>query len=291
MTNVHVRVPNSTICTVDDKGRKHFKWTVDEEATEQRKKNRITDIQVLEDIKKADEISDTYFKLRAKAIISIARIWGKRRGEIALLKNDEVTINKEENSLEINFNLLKKRKMGLFQYIDFLQNKIKKGEMTFEELQSKTQGQIIAEWKLWRDTKLGLRTKVKKSLHSVSLDNPFAKIIIEYIKYLNNLKILNNKGEPQKIIYLFPQGKQMFGMEYVINSNKHLNPQTLLLIVQSIDPDLWMHLYRKKRGSEIATKLHRSIEAVHEVKRELDLEREETAWRYIEEIVAKKADI
>jgi hypothetical protein len=65
-----------------------------------------------------------------------------------------------------------------------------------------------------------------------------------------------------------------------------------LEIVQDIEPNFWMHLHRKKRGSEVAMKYGRTLDSVFAVKNELDLERVETAQAsYIDDLIPKKADI
>jgi len=63
-----------------------------------------------------------------------------------------------------------------------------------------------------------------------------------------------------------------------------------LLIVKSLNSNLWMHLFRELKGGDIAKKYGRTIESVYAVKDALDLEREDTAWHYIKRSVPKKMD-
>jgi hypothetical protein len=312
LTNVSVRVPHSTICTVDDKGKRHFTWKVDNEAyrtanniplidggglTELRKNYKLTKEQVLLDLKKADKIENEYFKLRVKATICIAYIWGKRRGEIVLIELKDISINEEKNILQINFSLLKKRKRGLFQYLDFLQNKVKKGEMKYEDFTSKTQGQLITEWKEWQKTELGVRIKTKKSLHGVKLEGEksiFIPPIIEYWNFIKTLHLKDDKGEEIICRYLFPEGRESFTSDsltgYVYNPENHIQPNRLYEIVTTVDPDFWMHLFRKRRGTEVALKYNRTLDSIEHVRKALDLERKDTALSYIEESVVKMED-
>jgi hypothetical protein len=292
MTNVHVRVKGSTVCKIDEEGHRHFTWKVDNELTGLRKERKvITDQEVQKAIDKADELAETkwginypdqkeYFQLRAKAIVSVAKIFGKRRSEIADIFMKEIHV--ENNKLSINFVLRKKRKRGLFQYQEILLNKIKKGEMPREEFENKTQGQIISEWKDWRLTEEGTRVKKIEALKETSLDTPFVEHIVKYWKYM---KTVNPKSQ-----YLFPNGKAIFS-QYQIDYAAPIEPQSLLLIVQDLDPDLWMHLYRKTKGTEIAKAYGRTIDAVGKVKKVLNLEREETAWRYIEDVMPASVDV
>ena len=115
----------------------HKKYVLNEEATEERKNREpITDLEIETMLKKADKIEGEYFKLRAKAIVAIAKVFGNRRSEIAGLKIADLKI--DSDVLCITFYLSKKRKRGLFQYTKFLENKIKKGEMTYSSLASTT---------------------------------------------------------------------------------------------------------------------------------------------------------
>jgi hypothetical protein len=185
MTNVHVRVPGSTVCKIDAEGHRHFTWEVDEEATKARKAygkqfcHSTNDDDVLDFIKKADLIENEYFRLRAKAVISILRVFGKRRGEISMIRLEEIEVNNFTHELEINFHLLKKRKMGLFQYRKYLKEKVAKGELSYSEaIGNKTDSQLENEWQQWRATEVGTRVKTKESLHSVDSDSPFAQHIL-----------------------------------------------------------------------------------------------------------------
>lgn len=68
----------------------------------------ITDIEFNESLEKASRIENKYFRLRALAVLSIFRLTGKRRGEIAMIPLDN--FKKERRTLHVTFILLKKRK-------------------------------------------------------------------------------------------------------------------------------------------------------------------------------------
>lgn len=256
----------------------HKKYVLNEEATDERKNREpITDQEIEAMLKKADKIKNQYFKLRAKAIVALAKIFGNRRSEIASLKITNLKI--EGNELLVTFTLSKKRKRGLFQYTKFLESKIKKGEMLHFELESKTQKQLETEWREWQKTKEGIHVKEFKSLKSEELTSPFVQIIIEYWDYVKN-NFPNAK-------FLFPAGKAIYN-KYMVNNEEHLQGQSLLLIVKDLDPNLWLHLFRELKGGEVAKAFGRTIQSVYEVKDTLDLEKEETAWHYVKRSVPKK---
>ena len=69
-------------------------------------------------LRKAEEIPDDYFRLRVKALISIAKKFGKRRSEIAALERSDLKF--ESGQLYVTFTLRKKHKKDLFQYLKFV---------------------------------------------------------------------------------------------------------------------------------------------------------------------------
>ena len=153
--------------------------------------------------------------------------------------------------------------------------------MTYDEFSNKTQKQLSSEWHEWQKTNEGINKKEITSLKSIEAKSPFAIHIINYWKYV--------KTEIPNAKFLFPSGKAIYN-KYFIHNENHLEGQSLLLIVKSLNSDLWMHLFRELKGGEIAKKFGRTIQSVYEVKDALDLEKEETAWHYIKRSVAKKMD-
>ena len=67
----------------------------------------ITDAELDEALENADNIPVEYFRLRARAVISLTRLSGKRRGEIAMIPLENFKVN--HPYLEITFILEKKR--------------------------------------------------------------------------------------------------------------------------------------------------------------------------------------
>lgn len=72
------------------------------------RKTVITDEEFQELLNKADHIEEEFFRLRAKALLCVLRLTGKRQNEIASLEVSDFKV--EEGFLNITFTLLKKRK-------------------------------------------------------------------------------------------------------------------------------------------------------------------------------------
>lgn len=106
----------------------------------------------------------------------------------------------------------------------------------------------------------------------------FAELILEYWDYLRN--------HHPKCRYLFPSRKNVFGEAFVFYEDKHLSGRQVLRIIKELNPDGWCHLFRETRGATIvredeAENGQVSLYTVYKVKHALDLERETTAWNYI----------
>ena len=108
----------------------------------------------------------------------------------------------------------------------------------------------------------------------IPLSNPLAKYIVEYVKWMR-------ENFPE-IKYLFP--RTHFSPYYdtlSLDPDRHLTRQQLLRIVQKYNPNAWCHLFRETVASDIIKK-DESIFAPWKVRRRLDLERVETALRYLD---------
>ena len=71
------------------------KWTdiLDKEATDElRNRGILTDSEIEEMLREADNIKEEYFCLRVKAIIAIAKKFGKRRAEMATLERLDLKV-------------------------------------------------------------------------------------------------------------------------------------------------------------------------------------------------------
>ena len=219
----------------------------------------------------ADKINNEYFKLRSKAIISTAKVFGKRESEIARLEMSK--IYKVNGTLELSFVLSKKRKKGLFQFLSYLKkHDPEKLKLPLPEIE--------ISWREWQGTLEGHKIQNSDSLKSVDLNDKYGKHIVTYYEYV--------KATYPNSLYLFPSGRTVFGKNYVVNENKHLHPKGLLRLLKALKPDTWMHLYRETKGAQVAREHGRNLTSVYEVKDALDLANENTAYNYVKRFVAKK---
>lgn len=215
---------------------------------------------------KASQLPSVYFQLRAKALIALLKKFGKRRIEVSRLQPSDLRI--VGSDLEITFNLAKKHKKGLFQYLRYLQK-------TDPEQLKKPLPEIQTAWRQWQETEQGHRTKTSTSLQSIALDDKYAHYILDYLQYLRE------KYPDAK--FLFPSGLSVFGTSYpyLVFPDRSLSGRQLLRIIKQLNPDAWTHLFRYTKGCEVAREHGRTIDSVHYVRDTLDLENEATAWIYV----------
>jgi len=222
------------------------------------------DKEIMATLEKADKIKNSYFRLRVKALISLAKKFGKRRLEIGSLKLAD--LEEKEGYLHVTFTLRKKHKKGLFQYFKLL-------EKENPSALNKPHTQLKAEWEQWIETEQGYRVKEERRTKKVLLEDKYAKLILEYVAWLQQ----NNPNG----IYLFPSGRAVFSTYVIINA-AHLSGSQLLRLIKPLNRKLWLHLFREMKGAEIARDLGNKVTAVADIKQTLDLEREETAFKYVE---------
>jgi integrase len=238
---------------------------LDEKATKElRNRDPLSNEEIDLMIAEADAIKDRYFCLRVKALIGIVKKFGKRRSEIAPLERENLEVKNEK--LLVTFTLRKKHKKGLFQYLKWLE----KHNPT--ELE-KPLAQLKLDWKLWTETEVGYRVKEEKRTKSVDVNDKYAKLILDYLKFLER--------EYPNAKYVFPSGTEVFGTSYMIFPDQHLSGRQLLRLIKPLNENAWLHLFRETKGAEIARDLGMTITAVTEVKNTLDLENETTAYRYV----------
>ena len=183
----------------------------------------------------------------------------------------DITI--EDDLLNITFTICKKSKRGFFQYLKFLERQGK------PELLNKPLPILQQEYKDWNKTTEGSRLKKYRRPKQTPLSDKYAKLIFDYYHFMQ-------ENYPSAR-FLFPSGNNVFDTSYIVKDDKALCGRQLLRIVKELDPTVWMHLFRKLKGSEVARKYGRTIDSAFQVKTTLDLERTETALRYIEEFVPK----
>jgi hypothetical protein len=241
------------------------KRVVDIEATKEYKNRGIlTDSEVSNMLGNADKITNEYFRARAKCLIALFKKWGKRRKEIAILKRIDLKV--ENGLLYVTFTLLKKHKLGLFQYFKFL----KKHD---PEQLDKTYMELVEDWRVWKETSEGQHTREDKVTKSVALEDKYCKMILEYAELLDNSEY---EGE-----WFFPSGKSIFGAAYILLPGHHLQGWQILHILKPLNLASWCHLFRETKGAEKAKERGRTLDSIFAVKDTLDLESEEAAYHYV----------
>jgi hypothetical protein len=134
--------------------------------------------------------------------------------------------------------------------------------------------ELQLNWKEWQQTEEGVRRKEEKRTKAVDLSDKYAVHILLYLEYLK-------KNFP-RTKYLFPSGREVFGERYVLTrKDKHLTGRQILRLIKPLNLTAWMHLFRETKGAEIAKAEGNRLLAVYEVRSTLDLEKEETAYRYV----------
>jgi len=227
------------------------------------KRGPLTNEEIQDMLDRASKIQNEYFKLRVRALIGILKKFGKRRVEISNLKITDLKV--ENDFLFITFTLRKKHKRGLFQYLKYLKKETPEGL-------NKAYPVLVAEWRTWRLTEEGSRYKEERRTKKVSVTDKYAKLILDYVAYL--------KEKYPKAQYVFPSGRTVFGQAYIVMDDRPLSGRQLLNLIKPLNRRVWLHLFREFLGKTIAEE-DNTIQGVYRVKESLDLEQEETAWRYI----------
>ena len=106
----------------------------------------------------------------------------------------------------------------------------------------------------------------------IPLTDPLTNPIIEYLAYM--------KTKHPDCKYFFPSTTNVFGTTIHFNTEKHLSGRQILRLIQSVNPKAWVHLFRETVGAEIV-RADPSLLSIYKVMMRLDLESEQTAWRYI----------
>jgi hypothetical protein len=178
-----------------------------------------------------------------------------------------------DKDLFITFSLLKKHKLGMAQFLKYL-------EKTNPSALGKPYTELLTDWKEWRQTSVGTRIKHDRRTKSVSLEDKYALMILEYVIYM--------KAHYPTCTYVFPSGKCFFGDTYLLDETRGLSGSQLLKILKALAPTTWLHLWRELIGKEICEE-DSSITAISKVQTALDLEESSTAWLYAKRFLIQKA--
>ena len=226
------------------------------------RKTVVSEEEFREMLAKAEELKPEFFRLRAKALLCILRLTGKRRGEVAQLQLNDFKV--EEGFLNIMFRLEKKKRSFKLCSECGAKN-VKKAKFC------KQCGFDISDAPVQR------RGKQAESVKAIPLSDPYVKPILDYIGFLEKL-------EP-KPKYVFPSVKSMFGEGLIIYPERHLTGRQVFNIVRGLSIMVWPHLFRETVAADII-KQDSSLIGAFKVQRRLDLENFVTTANYLKRFVA-----
>jgi integrase len=222
-------------------------------------------------LSKADKIDNEYFKLRAKAVLCLISVFGRRRFELTLLTVEDLTV--EGELLNVNFTIAKKKKLGLHQYLKWLEGCVKKGLITAQAVEAKSFLQLKQEHKIWVEKGHGIKITPVKALKQVGINEKYGKPIYEYYQWLK----LNHP----ECKYFFPATWMVFNRGLSFNKDKAISGVTLWRDIKALDRKVWLHLFRKLKGNQTAKQFGRNLESIKMVADTLNIS-EQTAYHYVE---------
>ena len=203
-----------------------------QQSKDRKKRGVISESEFKKMLDRAVEIKNEFYRLRSLAILCILKRTGKRRGELASLKRENVKI--EGDKLQIRFTLEKKKRH--FKLCSNCQTKDKPTKNTATSVFCKKCGINIEANPILTNS---LETE---SLKSIYLSDPLAKPITDYMKFLESLA--------QKTEYFFPASHDVFGT-VIILEDVGIKGRQIYNLVHALNSDLWPHLFRDTVGAEI----------------------------------------
>lgn len=127
-------------------------------------------------------------------------------------------------------------------------------------------------------TRYSTRTK------AIPLNDPYAKPVLDYYTHMMD-------AHPD-CLYLFPSTRYSnLNYSVTIDPEKPLDRTTVWRVVISAGEETWPHLFRETVGARVVNRYGDTINGLFAVKRRLDLERLETAMRYVERYAGEKLEL
>lgn len=243
-----------------------------QQSKDRKKRGVISENEFKKMLDRAGEIKNEFYRLRSLAILCILKRTGKRRGELASLKRENVKI--EGDKLQICFTLEKKKRH--FKLCSSCQTENKPTKNTASSRFCKKCGISIEANPILTNS---LETD---SLKSIYLSDPLAKHLIDYMRFLG-------RQEP-KPDFFFPASRDVFGNTVVILQNEGIKGRQIYNLVRALDSKLWPHLFRETVGAEIV-KADPTLVGMFKVLTRLDLENLETAGRYVKRYMGDVIEI
>ena len=159
----------------------------------------IDDSELGKALEKANTINTEYFRLRAIAVLSLLRLSGKRRTEIAWIPLENFKV--ENDLLTVTFTLEKKKRKHKKCPACNTKN-------SSTSLFCKKCGFQIS------DVPVTFTSKQAKSVKAFPLSDPLTQNILKYMDYLTSLNPIPK--------FWLPSGKSVFG-HYLIIPDRHLS--------------------------------------------------------------------
>ena len=210
---------------------------------------------------KARLIPNTFYRLRSQAIVAVFSKTGKRRGELAKLKRENVTI--EGDKLVIDFTLEKKKRH--FKLCPKCLTKDRPTRNSATAQFCKKCGLSLAE------VETSVNSLQTSSIKRLFLDDPLVKKVTEYLDFLDGLN--------KKVVYLYPASRAINGT-VVILQDVGLKGRQLYNLIHALNSKVWPHLFRETVGGKIVL-AENSLAGLFKVMSRLDLENLETAQHYV----------
>jgi integrase len=234
-----------------------------QQSLDRKKRPVISESEFKEMLSRAEKIKNPFYRLRSIAILCVLKRTGKRRGELARLKKDNVTI--ESDKLQIRFTLEKK-----IRHFKVCHNCSEKNSA--KALFCKKCGTNIEPDQVQTNR---LETE---SLKSLFLSDPLAHHITDYLKFLES-----QKPTP---LFFFPASRDIFGNAVVILQDEGIKGRQIYNLIHALNSELWPHLFRDTMGAEIV-RADSSLYGLFRVMRRLDLENLETSTRYVRRFIGE----
>lgn len=190
----------------------------------------------------------------------------KRKGVLSDQEIEDM-LAKADTLLNLYFRLRAKAMVGLFRTtgkrnleVSWLEGDDLKVEgdrlnVTFSVVKKRKKQKVLTQ-----------RTK------QLNLNDPLAQHVLRYMIWMKN--------HHPECKYLFPSVRSMFGQTLYFHKDKHLSTRQIRRIVEKLNPSAWPHLFRETQGAEIVKK-DSSLIGVFKVQMRLDLDDQESAWKYM----------
>jgi hypothetical protein len=221
----------------------------------------IDDVELGRALDQANMIENEYFRLRTLAVLSLLRLSGKRRTEVAWIPLENFKV--ENELLHVTFTLEKKKRKHKKCPTCTTKN-------SSISLFCKKCGLQIS------DVPITFTSKQAKSVKAFPPSDPLTQNLLKYLDYLCSLNPIPK--------FWLPSGKNFFG-NYIIIPDKHLSGREVFNIVRDTSETFWPHLFRETVASDIVRQ-DNSIIAAFKVQERLDLEDMRTGFNYLKRFAA-----